>query len=128
MKIYEVVKDPLLGPHEGKELKLMLQGNKPAALIDPWDMDEWQPYIQQKKFVVKKISVFGKNIAYVITPPTESWRADQLEHVYGLLRKSDHYDKSKKNIEFLKRTHGMIGKLLGYSPEEIDRFLTTRFG
>lgn len=128
MKIYEAINDPLIGPHQDQELKLMLRGEKPAALINTWEIDEWRPYIRQKKFVVKKIPIFGKNVAYVITLPTESWRANQLEHVYGLLKKADHDDKSKKNIEFLKKAHGMIGKLLGYSQEAIDKFLTNRFG
>lgn len=45
----------LIGPHEGKELGLMLQGTKPAAMISDDALKKFQPHIKSGKFIYRAI-------------------------------------------------------------------------
>ncbi len=122
----------MIGPHEGKELELMLKGDKKlAAFGDVLSAGEeiseeiipeqaFSPYVQSQQ--IKRFErIFQpadsdnliKNVCFTL--PKEEWRAD----TYLWLRESVHtnqmpYDNS---IDII------IGRLLGYSEEDIQEFV-----
>jgi hypothetical protein len=123
----------MIGPHEGKELELMLAGEKPLAAfgdIIPPDGEISEEIIPEQKFApyVKAgaIKRFAADISYknskemvrviCFTLPGEEWRA-QFMIWYKAAFYSDRipYDPSQEYI---------IGELLGYSTEDIAHFIT----
>jgi len=50
--------EPWRGPHESRELEMMLDGIKPAAIISLSHIKPWIPHIKSGKFKVKRMSPF----------------------------------------------------------------------
>jgi hypothetical protein len=120
----------MIGPHEGKELELMLQGRKPLALFmglpeeenreDIFPEQKFLPYVENGTF--KRISEHilvkkdGSTIRLVFfSPPEGEWRARTIiwvkHQILGAFRKFEQHDDV------------LIGRLLGYSEEDIEHFL-----
>lgn len=112
-----------IGPHEGRELELMLAGKKPCAFFHDALPENGQiseqiilerafaPYVAGGKFLrfSKETSKNNQLIRYVcFTLPAEAWRADAI---FWLREYND--DAADR----------MIGRLLGYTEEQIDAFL-----
>lgn len=120
MKISEILIEGQIGPHENKELELMLAGQKPAAFVG--SITAFKPYIKDKK-----ISLVGKGLGfagasvYYVTLPGEEWRGRQLINVVSKLKKLPFGSPETKPY------HAKMGLLLGYSKEDIKHFLQTRF-
>ena len=120
------------GPHENKELKLMILNKKPAMLTT--DEDKFKlfiPYIKSKQFVHKSFSYTrdDEDIKYyIISLPEESWRIDKI---IKLLKwrcdvKIGNEDKRLREIVGVKAEklyHIKIGTLLGYSKNDILSFI-----
>ncbi len=119
-----------LGPHEGRELELMLAGKKPLALF--YDTvpecgvipeEEFAPHVQSGK-VVERERIFpsSKGSKTEPTPPVrvvfyalpeEVWRIDQaLSLMEEVL-----FQKGRPNEEDDAR----MGRLLGYTEGEIKQ-------
>jgi hypothetical protein len=120
--------------HTGRELKLMLAGEKPMSVFGrryPSPMEEpnadRQPFakwvecgrLRRYEGIVFDGDALDTGIAYTIyTLPKEFWRAE----AYLLLKKNGARSGWSAGME---RAEGM---LLGYSNEQIDIYLATTFG
>ncbi|MGY4748115.1 hemocin immunity protein [Avibacterium paragallinarum] len=110
----------VIGPHEGKELDLMLRGLKNLALFytDYNIPDGFIPYLESGFFKVKKIriNISNKNFFY-----------------YYIIYKQKHKRKAKKLSLLLEKSKNCfnsnyerkIGKLLGYSKDDIEFYIET---
>jgi hypothetical protein len=123
----------MIAPHEGRELKLMLAGEKPMAafgdvvplsgLILEGIIPEnaFAPYVVQGRFLrfsqETKSVKDGKITRHVcFTQPNESWRA----HAFLWLRKNMHEGLIPNDAS----CDIMIGRLLGYQESDIQEFIT----
>lgn len=99
-----------IGPHEGNELNLMLNHGKPAATTDAANFPKWKSHIKQHGWTVKFYHTFnGMDRMIVAKDPLV---AEEIKHlIYS--RKSP-YDKNY---------HIRLGKLLGYTDDDIAHFL-----
>lgn len=117
-----------IGPHEGKELELMLQGQKPMAFFSdtiPCSIQlpeaEFRPHIESGEFsFVEKTYQFAKDPNITIRHlyyacKGEEWRIDELieinEAIYSGQRKVTDEDE--------RRT----GYLLGYTDKQVSTFI-----
>ncbi len=119
----------MIGPHTGKELALMLSGEKPMAFIDhPKKMGPFEPYVASGQIVKFEQQLtyefddpselpYKANVAYFCLPGQE-WRAQTLMKIYKRLH--------KREIEMHSSIHIIIGKLLGYQDSDIADFLDNR--
>jgi len=121
----------MIGPHEGKELELMLSGEKHLAAfgdIIPVDGEIHELIIPEKKF--KPYVDSGEIIRYTedhqtqnnqtmryvcFTTPPEIWRA----HAYIFIRKRLY----SKEVDYTDSIDRLIGYLLGYHADDIEDFL-----
>lgn len=125
----------MIGPHEGKELKLMLKGEKSLSLFydvvseeggtceDIIPEKEFSSYVDNGTFLRFSQDIFDpKNdyfIRYVLfTLPNEAWRAEfvlwlKSERFAGRLGHDPAHDQ-------------LIGQLLGYQEQDIEDFLCGR--
>lgn len=110
----------MIGPHEYKELELMLQGVKPVALITCRSIEEFKPYIKAKVFVCKRIANNSSNPehwSWCIARVEEKSRIEKIEAIYANCR-------AKNCME--DKDHAAIGNLLGYTEQQINAFLEIR--
>lgn len=118
MKIFEVI-----GPHENKELELMLNNSKPAALINDLKIKKFKPYIKNKQLSLAATIPSRDNnfYSYVITVPGEEWRGKEIKNAVLSLRSIVPMGKDPiLSIPY----HKKLGELLGYSSDDIEHFIT----
>ena len=116
-----------IGPHEGRELDLMLAGEKPVAMFGDiipsdyeWPDEKFEPYVKSGQLCKEEYftrTADGKyrvrNLYYAL--PHETWRIAQL-HAFA----TAYFDTlCKESLENSTR----IGRLLGYSEEQISIFI-----
>lgn len=119
-----------IGPHQGKELELMLAGHKSLAAfgdIIPEDgiIDEiiipekaFAPYVQTgqvirfEKIIINRLNDPIKNVCFTL--PNEEWRA----LAYLWIREQTYTKKMPDDAA----SDTMIGRLLGYSEADIAEF------
>ena len=107
------VREPWRGPHEGKELPMMLAGVKPAAFVRHDDYHaNFKKHVDSGKFISKPIDYFGLGRKTKVP-----------EYIVGL--KGENYRVNKLHKEFSSDTrhHARIGRLLGYSKDHIKKFI-----
>lgn len=116
-----------VGPHEGRELELMLAGEKPLAMFgdalgSPYEFPEadFAPYIADGTFVRREVvyrpqrpGVPGRFIYFARAG--EEWRIEAMHRINERL--FAHGEASSPEIE------RAIGRLLGYSDSQIDQYL-----
>jgi len=100
------------GPHQGKELALMLAGTKLVAM--PNNYEEFAPYVAQKRFVARAVRKAGKNREMIVAQPDRVDLIDQIEILYRGIR-----DLGQMTL----RDHRKLGEILGYDPNDIDKFI-----
>lgn len=117
-----------VGPHEEKELELLLAGKKPAAKfcdIIPasfdWGEKDFEPYVQVGR-LVKREWIFEKDgytsrFIYFALPH----KKDHIDKLYEIDR--SYIDGPQKNETEMDEDDILTGQLLGYSEEEISIFL-----
>lgn len=117
-----------IGPHEGRELELMLAGEKPLAMFNddlPTDMEPpeiaFDPYVAEGRFVKAEIA-FSCSIPnlpllryYFYALPGEEWRIARLIELER--RIFEHRLPTTRELET------EIGRLLGYDDADILVFL-----
>ncbi len=116
-----------VGPHEFRELELMLAGEKPMAMFideDPGVFiipeDDFEPHVQAGTFI-KWEAIYQKPddpfaaryIFYAL--PKEEWRIEKLHTINQAIYSGER----KATDEDLAET----GRLLGYSEEQVRVFL-----
>lgn len=107
-----------IGPHEGKELELMLKNTKNIALFySDYDIpDDFIPYLANGTFRLEDIKLLDRHnnifFYYIIYNPAYENEAKYLAYI--LQKSVDIFDP------FYERK---IGELLGYSDEDIQYYL-----
>jgi len=102
--------NPNIGPHEGREMNLMLTGKKFLALLSPDKFRRHQEIISTNNMIYKKVT--GDRY-FVALPGYER----ELNYAVKLWN-----DKITKRIGDT-RYHISLGKLLGYTNQQIKAFL-----
>lgn len=112
---------PSIGPHEGIELELMLDNKKKIALFysDYEIPAEFNPYINNKKFLLKKMTtetrLKGVNIDFYIIYQSECEK--DVDELIVFLK------ESILSNEFNTNAERNIGRLLGYSEHDIEFYI-----
>ena len=125
----------LIGPHEGRELSLMLQGQKKAALF--YDLLEqgrdipeeiipeaaFAPHVSSGKILrfaqdikVKKTGDIIRYVCFIL--PNEEGRMNMIFQI-----NREVLEDKRANTD---QDDQIIGRLLGYTDEEISAFLLRR--
>ena len=112
MRIYEVI-----GPHNEQELKLMVQGTKPAALIYANELTKWKPYIDQYKWTATPFKDFTGGTSYAVSKDPNS-----AQKIVQLFQQAGSAAAKSVGPEF----HAQLGRLLGYSEKDIAEFLALK--
>jgi hypothetical protein len=121
----------LVGPHEGRELELMLSGDKPFSMFvesipadfEVFSEQDFDRLVSQGKLIkhvsIEVIPVAGgktgkiRRVLYAL--PSEEWRIKALlliQDLYGSLSPGWRPDLER-----------LIGLLLGYSRGDIEKFV-----
>ncbi|MCP5366417.1 MAG: hypothetical protein H6907_17020 [Hyphomicrobiales bacterium] len=116
-----------IGPHDGRELDLMLAGAKPLAMFSdviPSDF-EWPdalfaPHVAAGKLVREEFCTESVDGHYKIRHlyfalPVEAWRIRRA-HALSLMHFDEWCDEAADACE-------QLGRLLGYREEDIQAFL-----
>jgi hypothetical protein len=101
------------GPHEGKELDMMLDNTKPAALITSISWPLFKPYIRQGRFISRPMQGRMKGF-YLVAQPNEKWRLNKIEQIMM------NFDNERDSLDVY---HAKLGRLLGYDKEHIKKFI-----
>lgn len=116
-----------IGPHEGRELELMLAGEKPLAMFSDvvpssfeWPDELFEPHVSSGDLIKKEFlteTPDGKhNIRYLYYAlPDEVWRIEEA-HALSLI----HFEKF---CEEAMESCIQMGHLLGYREEDIQTFV-----
>lgn len=116
-----------IGPHEGRELELMLAGRKPAAMLSdtiptscPIPDLAFAPYVKsgaivRREEIYRKPGDFYALRMVYFALPAEAWRLDALHAIHRATFNGLRLCTDADEIE--------IGPLLGYSEEEIQAYL-----
>lgn len=112
------------GPHEGRELQMMLDNVKPAAFVTPEQFEKFKPYVEQGRFLAKKYT-FRKQAnpypysEYIVVQPGEKYRMNKIAQVL---------DDAEKYIQTgnWDLYSAKLGRLLGYDKEHIRNFISIR--
>jgi len=119
---------PEIGPHEGRELELMLAGKKPAAMFSDvvpasfeWPEEEFEPYVLSGEIIKREEVIKSSNgrwlpsryVYYAL--PGEEARIDRLSQINQRLFGDG--EKTTKDVE------SEIGRLLGYAEKDIQVYV-----
>ncbi|ESK40686.1 hypothetical protein P256_01141 [Acinetobacter nectaris CIP 110549] len=116
---------PSLGPHEGKELELMLQNKKELALFytDSEVPDAFKPYLKSGRLHCKtiKYDLFLKGldgkmyqvIHYIISQQPESKNVLRFVEVLAEIKQKG----------FCPNLEREVGRLLGYDDKDIEYYI-----
>ncbi len=116
-----------IGPHEEKELELMLAGEKPLAMFSDvvpasfdWGEDRFEPYVAEGQFI--KMEFFLDKPEHNLTfrfvyfaLPGEEWRIEKLHTINASIFIGTKEPVKEDDVE--------TGRLLGYNEQEIQIFL-----
>ena len=111
----------LLGPHQDKELNLMLAGEKPFSLIDTSrrsdeQQAQWWHAVATGR-IIHAIGIDVKNKIDYFSLPGEEWRMEKAREIFQAVRDTD---------VMTDEHHTTLGQLLGYSDEAIRHFIGDR--
>jgi hypothetical protein len=121
------MRDPAIGPHNGKELELMLQGVKPLALFSAADDMTpeavgdvgFEPYVQSGRVLKFSHRLDGDRFeTRIYCLPTEEWRAKLM-----LFVRQHIHDPAFRSVFSPDNLHRLDGTLLGYSKDDIEAFV-----
>lgn len=118
-----------IGPHEGRELELMLAGKKPLAMFyeavvlpvsDFYPEEDFMVHVESGALIrrdeiyqPRSGDIAGHYVYYAL--PSEVWRIDAI-HELQL-----NFFSGRKN--WTEDDEWTIGRLLGYSDQEISTFI-----
>lgn len=120
----------LIGPHQGRELILMLNNQKPLSLISMHEIEGWIPYLESGRFVGKNFNTIGhpNSEHMAIAQPDQVWRIDALIGIYDRVKQQSSTEFRQHNMKgyipkMTPADHIDIGKLLGYDDRQIHAFI-----
>lgn len=110
------------GPHSGKEITLLINKIKPAAILQPNFLKNPELFELIKNGELKIFPFIHPNLPpnhkmVFVTQQGEEWRGNQLLKIYKSV-----YDQGEDR-SISKKDHIKIGLLLGYSKEDIKKFI-----
>jgi hypothetical protein len=109
--------NPNLGPHEGKELAMLLDGVKPAALVsEAIYKKHFKKHVDDGTLIAKEFTDRDSFVEMIVALPGEEQRVERL---IKLLTMSEE-DVDKLGIE---RYSAQLGRLFGYTKEQVRAFL-----
>ena len=119
-----------LSPHDGKELALMLAGQKPAALIHmtPSIFNEWKFWLGNQTMIMRDNPISERenrdieDREVIVVLKTEIWRASSIEILLTkAIRRADISGTACKPFDaFLTiEEQKQLGKLLGYRDADL---------
>lgn len=119
-----------VGPHEGRELDLMLAGKKPMAYFSEflfadfeWPDAEFDPYVKTGQIVKREFIEYSsykgaqKEVRFLyFALPSAAGRIEEAHRIrMADLKTRDPVESKKADIAF--------GRLLGYTEHEINTYL-----
>lgn len=99
-----------LGPHQGKELNMLLSGVKPAALT--YDLAPFLPAIEAGQLIYQQCINRANATSYVVALPGQEAR---IKRIIALLIEPNGTDNPVYHVR--------LGRLLGYTKDQIRAFL-----
>jgi hypothetical protein len=118
-----------VGPHEGRELELMLAGVKPMAMFsggpgeciaDFYREDEFMVHVRKgaisrrdETYFIKSLSASSRYIYYALA--NETWRVDKMHELQREFAATEIWTEDRDRE---------VGRLLGYTESEITTFLS----
>jgi hypothetical protein len=121
-----------IGPHEGRELELMLAGAKPLAMFNddlPPGMEPpeiaFDPYVAEGPFVKQEYVNASQTGAtaglrfYFYALPNEQWRIDRMIEIKRAL--------FEQKVPTTPELETEIGRLLGYDDRDVQIFVERLF-
>jgi hypothetical protein len=106
-----------LGPHQNREMNLMLAGLKPCAMIEPSRIHHWRNHPVAGDWHYAEIrherNVYPRS-TWAVALPQHSWRADRIVSVYRGADRRGH---------MVDMDHARIGYLLGYQKQDVRTFI-----
>lgn len=117
---------PGIGPHEGRELELMLSGRKPLAMfydVIPASFElpeaDFAPHVAAGRIVMREeiytsasTGDLSRYLYYAL--PAETWRIDVMHRLQAA------FHQGRPTSEAIET---QIGRLLGYNQADIQAFL-----
>ncbi len=116
-----------IGPHELRELELMLAGEKPLAMFSDvvpssfeWPEADFEPHVQAGTFIKREEilrhpdMLFPMRLVYYALPQ-EAWRIEKLHAINAEIHAGRRKSTNQDEFE--------TGRLLGYSDEQVRVFL-----
>ena len=112
---------PMLGPHEGRELELLLSGEKPIAFFYEGIPDEFLPYLESGilKSRTKTTTTRIPNIQMENILIYKDVAIEQVDKLISVIELSLNQPKAG----FVPELERRIGQLLGYREEDIEFYL-----
>ena len=108
----------LVGPHEGREFGLLISGKKKFAMLSSPELgrskEKYQKAVQAGKLIYEKWFHDGHPHDFFAIPG-EEWRIEKAKEIYQIASATGPYLTREQHIE--------LGRLLGYTDEEINAFL-----
>ncbi len=114
----DIEQRPGIGPHEGKELTMMRDGVKPAALINRNQLPQWAALIRSNRLHVGQIPQLPNEV--VITQPSEGWRIERIARILADVPNPNANEAERRKWEFNRQ---YLGQLLGYTQQDIGKFM-----
>jgi len=116
MRIHDIISEAI-GPHNEKELELMIAGTKPAALAYESEMAKWWPAIKKYGWTVEELRIPSMDsVEYIISQKPET--AQQIKELLTSVRAGEFPTGISKSVYYAK-----LGNLLGYSATDIAHFI-----
>jgi hypothetical protein len=116
MRINDIISEAI-GPHNEKELELMIAGTKPAALAYESEMAKWWPAIKKYGWTVEELRIPSMDsVEYIISQKPET--AQQIKELLTSVRAGKFPTGISKSVYYAK-----LGNLLGYSATDIAHFI-----
>jgi hypothetical protein len=127
--VEDIEPPPEIGPHEGRELELMLAGKKPLAYFSEltravhfeWPDVKFDPYVRSGEIVkrdylmIETIAGRQEEVRWVFFAlPDQEWRIDAA---YRHLREEARTKKETESDAYV------LGRLLGYTDHEISVYV-----
>jgi hypothetical protein len=114
MRIHDIISEAI-GPHNNKELELMIAGTKPAALTN--EIKTWLPYIQKYGWTVEELRIPSiDSVEYIVSQKPEA--AQKIKTLLTGVWAGEFPTGISKSVYYAK-----LGNLLGYSATDIAHFI-----
>ena len=114
MRIHDIISEAI-GPHNNKELELMIAGTKPAALT--YEIKTWLPYIQKYGWTVEELRIPSiDSVEYIVSQKPEA--AQKIKTLLTGVWAGEFPTGISKSVYYAK-----LGNLLGYSATDIAHFI-----